>query len=253
MPSKTQLSDAALTAGRHATKILGLAKFARQDPARIDRAYADASADLAGINQVLDEATPGVHEIGEALRELAAATASWQSGDPRADQIQNRKQLNDATKQLGETVGMITVVSRSAPERLGDKAKDAARSVGNLLVAAQNLSPNYIDLAHQCDKIDAQLPLLSGKGVPSTLAATKEIARATAAIVNQSKAFIQRAPDALDADTKKEVIQRAQELAANTAKLAKASKALAQGEAGASEATVQAAQKAVAASVAAIR
>lgn len=220
IPAKTQMSDAAMAVARGAVNTLTVAKFAKQDPQRVDRAYNDANTSLQNLLASVDAATPGVAEIADALRQIQENLTRYDTLNK--DPQHNRKLLNDSAKALADTVAVMSVNARNQPERLGAQAKDAAKHVGGVVVAANNLTPDFIDLSAPADQIKQQLPELASQA--TVIPATKEIARSAAAVVAQSRAYIQNNPDALDADGKRELVNAAQHLAALCAQLAQAGK-----------------------------
>jgi hypothetical protein len=249
--------------GKSAARLLTASKLVRSDPSRLDKAYVDLNASVQSLLHAIDNANPGSSEMADALRAIDGALARVGLADGNKDQQANRKLLNDAAKSLGENVGQMSVSARNNPERLGPQSREAARAVGQVVVAANNLSPDYIDLQTPADRINEQLPRLahSNTAVP----AAKEIAKATSSIVNQSKAFLTNNPDLLDPvrpgremmrdalsgvcvvagddwsgwggqATKRELVNAAQSLSADTSRLAEAAKAFAQGDEGAENA-----------------
>lgn len=90
------------------------------------------------------------------------------------------------------------------------------------MVAANSLTPEYIDLAVPANQIQEKLPELASQR--TVIPATKDIARSASAVVAQSRAYIQNNPDALDSNAKRELVDAAQKLAALCGQLAQAGK-----------------------------
>jgi len=218
--AKAQMADAAHAVGRGAVNTLSVAKFARQDPARMDRAYNEANNAVQNLMSTVDGATPGAAEIAEALKLIQDNLNKFDSNNKDAGT--NRKILNENAKALSDTVAAMAVNARSQPEKLGSQAKEAAKSVSGVVVAANSLTPEYIDLAVPANQIQEKLPELASQR--TVIAATKDIARSSSLVVAQSRAFIQNNPDALDANAKRELVDAAQRLAALCGQLAQAGK-----------------------------
>lgn len=183
----------------------------------MDKAVADVTAALQALAAAADQATPGHDDLVAAMEAIREALARLGQADPERDQQANRKLLNDSATELGETVGQMSVAAHNQTEKLGPQAMDAAAALRGVLLAAGGLSPDVLDLTNAVDRIQEQFEKLGN--VNTVIPATKEIAKASSAVVNQARYYITTNPDT-DPALKRELIDSAQALATLTSQLA---------------------------------